>query len=125
MIRRPPRSTRTDTLFPYTTLFRSHDVLEHLLQFRLAQGTAGGVLAHFEAGHGHTAGIRRLARGVHDPRVLEDMHGIEVTRHVCPFGNRDAAVGDQNAGVLPLKSEEPPVGKEVVSTCRFRGWPDT
>src|SRR3546814_6230086 len=25
MIRRPPRSTRTDTLFPYTTLFRSHD----------------------------------------------------------------------------------------------------
>src|SRR3546814_9240052 len=26
MIRRPPRSTRTDTLFPYTTLFRSLDV---------------------------------------------------------------------------------------------------
>src|SRR3546814_20473897 len=25
MIRRPPRSTRTDTLFPYTTLFRSID----------------------------------------------------------------------------------------------------
>src|SRR3546814_3692781 len=28
MIRRPPRSTRTDTLFPYTTLFRSLDFLE-------------------------------------------------------------------------------------------------
>src|SRR3546814_13949089 len=28
MIRRPPRSTRTDTLFPYTTLFRSEDVGE-------------------------------------------------------------------------------------------------
>src|SRR3546814_5120345 len=27
MIRRPPRSTRTDTLFPYTTLFRSYDNL--------------------------------------------------------------------------------------------------
>src|SRR3546814_5445636 len=27
MIRRPPRSTRTDTLFPYTTLFRSLSVL--------------------------------------------------------------------------------------------------
>src|SRR3546814_10321898 len=25
MIRRPPRSTRTDTLFPYPTLFRSHE----------------------------------------------------------------------------------------------------
>src|SRR3546814_17984671 len=29
MIRRPPRSTRTDTLFPYTTLFRSADVEDH------------------------------------------------------------------------------------------------
>src|SRR3546814_8491969 len=29
MIPRPPRSTRTDTLFPYTTLFRSHRVAEH------------------------------------------------------------------------------------------------
>src|SRR3546814_20750887 len=28
MIRRPPRSTRTDTLFPYTTLFRSHRHIE-------------------------------------------------------------------------------------------------
>src|SRR3546814_4612284 len=28
MIRRPPRSTRTDTLFPYTTLFRSGHVVE-------------------------------------------------------------------------------------------------
>src|SRR3546814_11852102 len=28
MIRRPPRSTRTDTLFPYTTLFRSLDLAE-------------------------------------------------------------------------------------------------
>src|SRR3546814_8661677 len=27
MIRRPPRSTRTDTLFPYTTLFRSYSSL--------------------------------------------------------------------------------------------------
>src|SRR3546814_6785295 len=27
MIRRPPRSTRTDTLFPYTTLFRSQSLI--------------------------------------------------------------------------------------------------
>src|SRR3546814_4527639 len=31
MIRRPPRSTRTDTLFPYTTLFRSELEFRHLL----------------------------------------------------------------------------------------------
>src|SRR3546814_12956836 len=40
MIRRPPRSTRTDTLFPYTTLFRSHaghgDIEE-------VAGAAGGI----------------------------------------------------------------------------------
>src|SRR3546814_17182219 len=40
MIRRPPRSTRTDTLFPYTTLFRSHE------------------------GIGHLGGIRRVSHGV-------------------------------------------------------------
>src|SRR3546814_7558391 len=36
MIRRPPRSTRTDTLFPYTTLFRS-DTRE----FRVKAGAEG------------------------------------------------------------------------------------
>src|SRR3546814_1449725 len=53
MIRRPPRSTRTDTLFPYTTLFRSPDIetdlvhvcaehrdLDRVEQCRLA-GTVG------------------------------------------------------------------------------------
>src|SRR3546814_4634022 len=30
MIRRPPRSTRTDTLFPYTTLFRSPEHADHI-----------------------------------------------------------------------------------------------
>src|SRR3546814_9189149 len=34
MIRRPPRSTRTDTLFPYTTLFRSHHIAERLRRRR-------------------------------------------------------------------------------------------
>src|SRR3546814_18088090 len=32
MIRRPPRSTRTDTLFPYTTRFRSIDIVTVLAQ---------------------------------------------------------------------------------------------
>src|SRR3546814_4795675 len=41
MIRRPPRSTRTDTLFPYTTLFRSFD--RHDLDL------ADKLLAHVEA----------------------------------------------------------------------------
>src|SRR3546814_19439398 len=44
MIRRPPRSTRTDTLFPYTTLFRSqpHVIAAALLR-RLQEGVVGEV----------------------------------------------------------------------------------
>src|SRR3546814_21198143 len=34
MIRRPPRSTRTDTLFPYTTLFRSADTVTRVVAER-------------------------------------------------------------------------------------------
>src|SRR3546814_2918025 len=41
MIRRPPRSTRTDTLVPYTALFRSIDRLQH--QARGIGGRAGGI----------------------------------------------------------------------------------
>src|SRR3546814_12485339 len=37
MIRRPPRSTRTDTLFPYTTLFRSAEQAEHGVEQRAGQ----------------------------------------------------------------------------------------
>src|SRR3546814_9021146 len=36
MIRRPPRSTRTDTLFPYTTLFRSQSRHRHVLSNNVA-----------------------------------------------------------------------------------------
>src|SRR3546814_7524308 len=32
MIRRPPRSTRTDTLFPYTTLFRSKGYVQRVIE---------------------------------------------------------------------------------------------
>src|SRR3546814_14196960 len=40
MIRRPPRSTRTDTLFPYTTLFRS----VQLMGMHIFDNQKGGVL---------------------------------------------------------------------------------
>src|SRR3546814_16169687 len=46
MTRRPPRSTRTDTLFPYTTLFRSAglDDLSEDLQARDEAVAGGGVI---------------------------------------------------------------------------------
>src|SRR3546814_18809314 len=43
MIRRPPRSTRTDTLFPYTTLFRSEALRDCAA---LARDRWQGMLAH-------------------------------------------------------------------------------
>src|SRR3546814_16820982 len=55
MIRRPPRSTRTDTLCPYTTLFRSHALVSFALEYR----------AHRQ----NIWGTRRwnAPDGVHDP----------------------------------------------------------
>src|SRR3546814_6025942 len=57
MIRRPPRSTRTDTLFPYTTLFRSVGVEVFLQEPRQFGGSR-------EGGHclGLLPGLGLLAR---------------------------------------------------------------
>src|SRR3546814_17123548 len=41
MIRRPPRSTRTDTLFPYTTLFRSSLHSDYALRILMALSATG------------------------------------------------------------------------------------
>src|SRR3546814_1267612 len=65
MIRRPPRSTRTDTLFPYTTLFRSHvaalvqELVEGMLAVgaRLAPDDRTGRLAHRMPGQRHPLAV--------------------------------------------------------------------
>src|SRR3546814_8035537 len=57
MIQRPPRSTRTDTLFPYTTLFRSPDDL--LLVFADLAATHGDP----DLRRGRPRAIRRRWRG--------------------------------------------------------------
>src|SRR3546814_10082842 len=53
MIRRPPRSTRTDTLFPYTTLFRSHQRTELVNALRACL---------YEYGHVVPQGIQQITR---------------------------------------------------------------
>src|SRR3546814_5457820 len=55
MIRRPPRSTRTDTLFPYTTLFRS--------QLGLLFQRAGGRALERGACRHHPGAARRALQG--------------------------------------------------------------
>src|SRR3546814_3363297 len=66
MIRRPPRSTRTDTLFPYTTLFRSLEMAVRAVGRQLDQvGAAVPDLAHggdafvFQPFAGSRQGMRR------------------------------------------------------------------
>src|SRR3546814_12612033 len=77
MIRRPPRSTRTDTLFPYTTLFRS----------RAANGAEP--IEHFVPGAAplvrqHIAAAIQEQSGGHMPQVpvaqLKDYIGKELGR---------------------------------------------
>src|SRR3546814_6538809 len=86
MIRRPPRSTRTDTLFPYTTLFRSHDrsllwdsygmvmlphgnypILDALMDVYLKRGDPEGLITLFERhlerrSEEHTSELQSLMR---------------------------------------------------------------
>src|SRR3546814_5097198 len=64
MIRRPPRSTRTDTLFPYTTLFRSatgHDIFSSLLALGHGRETIQGLApALLHAGEGIRGEVTHL-----------------------------------------------------------------
>src|SRR3546814_18190706 len=63
MIRRPPRSTRTDTLFPYTTLFRSERFCQRGLAAIGREGAVDGGrrLAHV-ADHRLELGVRQHRR---------------------------------------------------------------
>src|SRR3546814_8086272 len=70
MIRRPPRSTRTDTLFPYTTLFRSqrcvlHHALRRAARRRRCAGGRGGIAGRgFRSARSeeHTSELQSLMR---------------------------------------------------------------
>src|SRR3546814_5063413 len=63
MIRRPPRSTRTDTLFPYTTLFRSEVAVVGHEEQALGVGVESAHREHPRLG-GHQLHDRRTAVGV-------------------------------------------------------------
>src|SRR3546814_20771228 len=104
MIRRPPRSTRTDTLLPYTTLFRSlvrqrHRTAAALLAAAMAR-------ARCDARRGGLAA--RVARGLR----ARGAPAADERRAL-----RRAAVGRARS---VARSEEGRVGKEGVSSCRSR-----
>src|SRR3546814_20413817 len=112
MIRRPPRSTRTDTLFPYTTLFRS---------VTQRAGAEGRDLAR--------APRRCRRRGADGPRRartgVPSEHGAGEAQRLrgADGGGEDAFAGTDQPCVDVGRSEERRVGKECVSTCRYRWSP--
>src|SRR3546814_6777553 len=74
MIRRPPRSTRTDTLFPYTTLFRSVPGQETLGERLVAASFAGATQGQVFFGNSGVEAIEcglKLVRKYHDDRSEE------------------------------------------------------
>src|SRR3546814_7045500 len=108
MIRRPPRSTRTDTLFPYTTLFRSKNLRHRTAQRgrRIRDGDTGlaeglhlrlrGALAPGDdrAGMAHPlARRRRDARHEADQRLAAAGSGVE-RRRILLGGAADLADHD-------------------------------
>src|SRR3546814_20235735 len=101
MIRRPPRSTRTDTLFPYTTLFRSaparrlcDDPRQHRAGRRRADAPADRTSA-IAARNTEPAGDAPRRRG-RDRRVLGDRAGAA--------GPPDAARADPPEPAVDRKS---------------------
>src|SRR3546814_14884451 len=113
MIRRPPRYTRTDTLFPYTTLFRSYFADQRIEEGRLTRRGAAGDQDVEPPTH-------RLAQRCRDiAGVDERSHPVD-RRLLSVTGPSDAAerVGGHIIVERQVRSEERRVGTEWVSTCR-------
>src|SRR3546814_12252079 len=123
VIRRPPRSTRTDTLFPCTTLFRStRGGAEHRSPrfrrrlFRVPDlGTAAAVPE--AAGRHRPAGNHGASRGLGLPVRVRLLCAASRSRQ-----GRHRLARSQDAAVA--RSEERRVGNECVSTCTSRGLSD-
>src|SRR3546814_17593887 len=115
MIRRPPRSTRTDTLFPYTTLFRSR------------RNLTGAVTKMLEEAGLRIVASRRIQM------TKEPAEGFYAVHKERPFFNDLVSFMISGLVVVQVlegedavkrnrdRSEERRVGKKGVSTCDS-GW---
>src|SRR3546814_14636329 len=84
MIRRPPRSTRTDTLFPYTTLFRSVEITEVSGDLNLLAALVLTILAEEGSPSAWRSSEIKNAPGVRLPVTRNgfDRHRIELDYQV-------------------------------------------
>src|SRR3546814_14314515 len=81
MKRQPPRSTRTDTLVPYTTLFRAAD--SPLTAIEKARAIIAGHADNAQAHRLLAAALRRLGR--HDEAARADVDAIQASARSKPL----------------------------------------
>src|SRR3546814_14463103 len=109
MIRRPPRSTRTDTLFPYTTLFRSGGLhrrlrLKALRLLRLLLVFSHALLEAFDA-------LGDIAHHVGKPALAEQQHHDDANYQPMPDAER-------THGNSPIPQGSPPIAAAVATGDR-------
>src|SRR3546814_16002557 len=115
MIRRPPRSTRTDTLFPYTTLFRSNcsAAVKALSDIIVTSSSAETIIGQLPADQKIIFGPDRHLGGYMNRKFGRDMllwPGVCIVHEA--FSETE---------LLKLRTEERRVGKGVFRTGSFRG----
>src|SRR3546814_12520852 len=121
MIRPPPRSTRTDTLFPSTTLFRSLPRKQ-----RPRGGFVHHRLAHQRDRRAAIAQelvverLPRLAPTTARGPIVAHPHDHQLAERVVEIGGIICAVRGLLAGG-GFRSDGRRDGNEGVSTCRYRG----
>src|SRR3546814_14206376 len=112
MLRRPPRSTRTDTLFPYTTLFRSAS---------MGGGySAPSALSFVLFPIGPHPALVETASTRKDAVIMYILPATDAHKHRPTQSQLRVGIG---LALLFVRSEERRVGKEWFSTCRSRWSP--
>src|SRR3546814_20082096 len=122
MIRRPPRSTRTDTLFPYTTLFRSCSpssvpAISRGRRRRRAAPPRSGLGTKWTQREGDPGGrdrveIARIERRLRRPRCVNDRTIPHLTPpHLGPYRNSGITPKELTSG-RPSIAFPPPVNRK-------------
>src|SRR3546814_7153653 len=127
MIRRPPRSTRTAPLFPYTTLFRSgeevifetgygpsglphigtfNEVLRTTMVRRAYEALTGGAATRLVAFSDDMDGLRKVPDNVPNGDMLREYLGKPLTAIPDPFGKFESFAHHNNAMLREFRSEE-------------------
>src|SRR3546814_16242266 len=100
MIRRPPRSTRTDTLFPYTTLVRS---ALRGLDWSEGRRRAATFMAELGLEHVIEAKIRKMSKGMAQmvPLIGSIVHAHDLTVLDEPFSGLEPRTQERLATLVP------------------------